>query len=146
MRTEYASPMRLPDLFREMIRRQNEAGQLWGGGRLLDETVFPLVNVWASPDEAIVTAELPGVTIDAIDVTVHQNTLTLRGKRDPEAPQGEDLITHRQERAHGPFVRTGVLPFRVDADKVSAKFERGILIVTLPRPDADKPHKVKITH
>jgi HSP20 family protein len=145
MRAEYASPMRLPDLFREMIRRQNEAS-LWGGGRLLDETVFPLVNVWASPDEAIVTAELPGVTIDALDVTVHQNTLTLRGKRDPETPQGEDLITHRQERAHGPFVRTGVLPFRVDADKVSAKFERGILIVTLPRPDADKPHKVKITH
>jgi len=146
MRTGYSAPVRLPDLFREMLRRQNEAGWLWSGARQIDETIFPLVNVWVSQDGAILTAELPGVTIEAIDVTVHQNTIMLRGKREPEAPQGENFVTRRQERAHGPFARAGVLPFRIDADKVSARFERGILEVTLPRPEADKPHKIKIAH
>ncbi len=146
MRVEHASPMRLPDLYREMMRQQNEAGRMWRRLRPMDETVFPPVDVWASPDDAIVTAELPGVTIDAIDVTVHQNTLMVRGKRDPEVPPGDDVTIHRQERAYGEFVRAGVLPFRVDPDKVSAKFERGILKVTLPRPEADKPHKIKIAH
>jgi HSP20 family protein len=76
---------------------------------------------------------------------VHQDTVTLRGKRDPEIMGGEDVIVHRQERAHGPFSRTVVLPFRVDADQVSARFDRGILILELPRPAADKPRRIAIT-
>jgi len=51
---------------------------------------------------------------------------------------------HRQERATGAFARTVVLPFRLDADKVSARFERGVLALSLPRPETDKPRQIKI--
>jgi HSP20 family protein len=57
---------------------------------------------------------------------------------------GEDAIVHRQERATGAFARTVVLPFRLDADKVSARFERGVLALSLPRPETDKPRQIKI--
>jgi HSP20 family protein len=67
----------------------------------------------------------------------------LRGQREPEQV-GEDATVHRQERATGPFARTVVLPFRLDADKVSARFERGVLALSLPRPEADKPRQIKI--
>jgi HSP20 family protein len=45
---------------------------------------------------------------------------------------------------HGPFARTIVLPFRVDADKVSARFDRGVLTLELPRPAADRPRQIKV--
>ena len=85
------------------------------------------------------------VSPDQLDVTVHQDTVTLRGKREPEALDG-DAVVHRQERPQGPFTRTVVLPFRVDADRVSARFERGVLTLELPRPESDKPRKVRIAH
>ena len=53
---------------------------------------------------------------------------------------------HRRERPHGPFTRTFILPFRADADRVSARFDRGVLTLELPRPESDKPRHVKIVH
>jgi HSP20 family protein len=120
MLTEYAAGGRRPDLFREMRRAQEEMNRLFGGLRFPLEAEFPPLNVWAGADGAIVTAEVPGVRPDQIDVTVHQDTVTLRGKRDPEAVDS-DAIVHRQERIHGAFARTVLLPFRVDADKVSPR-------------------------
>ena len=71
---------------------------------------------------------------DQLDITVHQNTVILRGKREAET-MDKDAIPHRRERAHGPFTRTVTLPFRVDADKVGARFDRGVLTLELPRPE-----------
>jgi HSP20 family protein len=139
MLTQYAAPVRRPDLFREINR-------FFGDLRAIPDVGFPPVNIWSSPEGAIVTAEIPGVTLDEIDVTVHQNTVSLRGKRDPEMTERDGARVHLQERAHGPFARIIVLPFRTDADKVSARFDRGILRIDLPRPEAEKPHKVRIAH
>ncbi len=104
---------------------------------------FPPVNLWSSRDGAIVTAEVPGVSPDKLDITVQALTVTLRGNRELEA-KGEGIVVHRHERPHGDFVRVIVLPFRVDTEKVSAHFERGILRLELPRPEEDKPRKVKV--
>jgi HSP20 family protein len=101
------------------------------------------VNVWTGADGAIITAEIPGVSPDQLDITVHGNTVTLRGKRDPESV-ANTANTIRQERAFGDFTRTVVLPFRVDPDNVAARFERGIVFVELPRPAADKPRHIKV--
>jgi HSP20 family protein len=139
MLTQYAAPVRRQDLFREINR-------FFGDLRALPNIGFPPVNIWSSPEGAIVTAEIPGVTLDEIDVTVHQNTVSLRGKRDPEMTGREGVRMHLQERPHGPFARIIVLPFRADADNVSARFDRGILRIDLPRPEAEKPHKVRIAH
>jgi len=137
--------VRLPEVFRDMRRAQEEMNRLFGGLRLAVRTQFPAVNVWANPEGAIVTAQVPGVSPDQLDVTVHQDTVTLRGKREPEALDGE-VTVHLQERVTGPFSRTFVIPFRADADRVAARFERGVLTLELPRPESDKPRKVQIIH
>jgi HSP20 family protein len=141
---EYTTATRWPDVFRETQRAQDEMNRLLAGLRFPQSAEFPPVNIWAGPDGATVIAEVPGVNPDELDITVHQDTVTLRGKRDPE-PLPSDAIMQRQERPLGPFTRTIVLPFRVDADKVSARFDRGLLTLELPRPEEDKPHQIKVS-
>jgi len=68
---------------------------------------------------------------------------TLRGSRQPEEV-GEGVTFHRRERRFGSFTRTFRLPFDVDADKVEARFQNGVLSITLPRAEADKPKKIAV--
>jgi HSP20 family protein len=75
---------------------------------------------------------------------VHQNTLTIKGRREPEAKEPEAGF-HRRERTFGPFLRTIALPFNVDPEQVKATAQNGILTVELPRPESDKPRKIKIS-
>jgi len=90
-----------------------------------------------------VTAELPGVDPNNLDISVINETLTLRGSRKPpELKEGETF--HRRERLFGEFTRTLQLPFRVDSNAVEAHVKNGVLIVKLPRAEADKPRKVAI--
>jgi len=104
----------------------------------------PAVNLWLNGDDAVVTAELPGVDARSLDVTVEGQVLTLRGeRRTVEAGQGESV--QHSERAQGEFVRTVELPFVVDAGKVSAKYERGVLEVTLPRAEAARAKLIPVS-
>ncbi|MFZ1430644.1 MAG: Hsp20/alpha crystallin family protein [Geminicoccaceae bacterium] len=139
----YPAGGRRPDPFRELRRAQNDLGRLFGSLRFMPQAEFPPVNIWAGADGAVLKATIPGVSQDQIDITVHQNTVTLRGRREPEALDG-DTVVLRQERAHGPFGRTVVLPFRVDADRAAARFAHGMLTLELPRPAADQPRRLKV--
>jgi HSP20 family protein len=104
---------------------------------------FPAVNVWSNGNEAVVTTEIPGIDPKTVDISVVGKTLTLRGSRQPEAlKEGESY--HRQERWTGQFSRTIDLPFATDAGKVEAKFSKGVLTITLPRAEADKPRKISV--
>jgi HSP20 family protein len=127
----------MPSVWDEMERLQRQMNRLFddynpGDGRSYKD--FPAVNLWSSSEGAMLTAELPGVVGD---------TLTLTGKREPEK-MGEDVRYHRQERSFGQFVRSIELPFTVDANKVEAVFEKGILYVHLPRTEAEKPKKISV--
>jgi HSP20 family protein len=144
MLADLAFGARWPDMAREMRRLQEEVNRLFGGIRPAAAGEYPPVNVWVGANGAIVTAEIPGLASDQIDITVHQDTVTLRGKREPAVPDKEATVL-REERESGAFARTLVLPFRVDAEKAAARFERGILVLELPRPAADKPRQIKIT-
>jgi HSP20 family protein len=104
---------------------------------------YPAMNVWTNPDGAIVTAELPGINPEDIDISVQNDTLTLTGSRQPNALK-EDEIYHRRERGHGGFTRSFQLPFHVEGGKVEAVFDKGILQVSLPRAEADKPKKITV--
>jgi HSP20 family protein len=132
------------DPLRQMRFAQRDMGRLFDNLRLAAPPAFPLMNIFTSADGAVVTAEIPGVVPEALDIAVHQNTVTLRGSR-PAEPVGEDAVIHRQERITGAFVRNLVLPFRVDGDRATAKFRNGVLRLDLPRPDADKPHKINVS-
>lgn len=131
------------DPFRDIRRVQGEINRLLGerGGARARE--YPPVNLWTGEEGVVVSAELAGVGPDDIDLTVQENTLTIRGERKPEAT-GADVAFHRRERIYGPFSRTIVLPYAVDAAKVEAHFHEGILMIRLPRPESEKPRRIAI--
>ncbi|WP_440660786.1 Hsp20/alpha crystallin family protein [Ensifer sp. 22460] len=131
------------DPFLEMRRMQQEMNQ-----RLSDMTAkaaqeFPPVNLWMGEDSVAVTAELPGIAPDDVDLTVRENTLTLAGERGSPA-EDEKSVWHRLERVYGSFSRTVQLPFRVDPEQVEARFANGLLEVELHRPETDRPKKIQI--
>jgi len=105
---------------------------------------FPAINVWTSQDDGIiVTAELPGVRPDEIDISLTVDTLVLSGNRSMEGIE-EGAQYHRRERTHGEFSRSFQLPCPVNKDKVEAKLEQGILQITLPRAESDKPKQILV--
>jgi HSP20 family protein len=104
---------------------------------------FPMVNVWMDGDRAIITSELPGVRPTDVDILVAGKSVTLRGSRATEdLCEGE--CRHRRERWSGTFARSIELPYLVDQDKVEARFSKGVLELTVPRAEADKPRKIAI--
>ncbi len=126
----------LEDMRREMERWFDV---LPGEGRL----VYPPVNVWTNENGAIVTAEVPGLEPQSLDVSVKQNLLTIAGERKPDE-NDEKVSYHRRERGYGKFSRTVRLPFEVEAGGVKARYVNGVLRVELPRSEASKPRKIAI--
>jgi HSP20 family protein len=130
------------DPFAVMRRLQDEVDRAFGpparaaGG-------FPAVNLWQGTDSAALTAALPGVDPADIDISVKEDVVTISGERKPPATD-EQTVWHRRERAYGRFSRAIPLPFRVDADRVEARMQDGVLQVELHRPEADKPRRVQI--
>jgi HSP20 family protein len=127
----------------QIQRAQADLNHMFGNMRFYPPPEFPLLNLWTNPDGAIVAAEVPGVSPEDLDITIRRDIVTLRGKRPPE-PANESVTVQQQERMTGPFARNIVLPFRVDAERVTAKFDRGIVTLTLPRPEEDRPHRVNV--
>lgn len=131
------------DPFLEMRRMQQEMNQRLAGLTPGTAQEFLPINLWIGEDSVAVTAELPGIAPDEVDLTVRENTLTLKGEREPR-PEDEKSVWHRRERPYGSFSRTVQLPFRVDPEQVEARFANGLLEVELHRPEADRPKKIEI--
>lgn len=105
--------------------------------------VFPLLNLEEDADNLYLTAELPGLSGQDVDLSVEGDSLTLRGERKiPEA--GEKVSYHRREREAGVFRRVITLPMKVEADKVRAAMKNGILSVTLPKAAEAKPKQIAV--
>ena len=126
--------------FRDMRLLQEEVDRL--AQRAAPQASFPGINVYAHQDAIVITAELPGVKENDLDITIHRDTVTLRGERQDEVEEAKAY--HRRERGRGSFVRTFGLPFQVDPDKVEAKLNAGILTLSLERPEHDKPKRIRI--
>lgn len=131
---------------REIERMEREMNRLFGdmyAGR--GRSAAPLINIWVNEaeEDILLTAELPGMLPEDIDIAVAGNTLTLSGTR-AEVDVPENGIVHRSECACGEFSRALRLPFMVDAGKVKAEFRKGVLQITLPRAEADKPKKITV--
>ena len=132
---------------REMERLRQEMNRLFdqvdrGPGTNLIAG-YPAMNIWSDADGVVVTAELPGVNLDELDIAVQGNTLTLKGNRSrPE--MGENVVVHRQERSYGQFRRVLQLPFEVEAGQVEAAYEHGVLRIQLPRAESAKPKKIVV--
>jgi HSP20 family protein len=131
------------DPFLELRRMQSEMNRLFSGVGYATARDFPPINIWLGDNSVVVTAELPGVTRDDVTLNLQEDVLTLQGKREPKQQQ-ENVNWQRRERAYGSFSRAVQLPFRVDADKVQARFDNGVLEVELQRLEADRPKKIEI--
>ncbi len=137
---------RMPTIWREMDQLQREMSRLMDPSyetRSFSPLSYPAVNIWTNEDDLIVSAELPGIKADDIDLNITADSLVLSGERKP-AEVGEGIRYHRQERSFGRFNRSIQLPFMVDPGKAKAVFKNGILEISLVRAEADKPKKIAV--
>ncbi|HEY8506409.1 MAG TPA: Hsp20/alpha crystallin family protein [Gemmataceae bacterium] len=133
-------------LWEEVDRIQDEMTRLFGGrfanGRG-PSAAGPRVNVWEDDQNVYVETDLPGVPLDKLEIFIKEgNQLTIQGER--PSPEFEGAVWHRQERPWGQFTRAVTLPVLVDADKVDARLEQGVLRLTLPKSEAAKPRKIQV--
>jgi len=129
-------------MWEEMERLQHRMDRMMNR-RYRPAPAFPAMNIWTNDEGAIVSAEIPGINVDDLDISVVGETLTLNGSRQLEQ-MDENSRYHRQERGYGNFTRSIELPFQVEGDKVEATYKNGVLKISLPRAAADKPKKIAV--
>jgi HSP20 family protein len=117
----------------------------WGGGEegLAPGVWIPPVDVFETPENIVLKADLPDVNKDEVDISIENNTLTIKGERKMEKEVKEKNF-YRMERSYGTFSRSFTLPPTVAADKVDASFENGVLTLTLPKREESKPKQIKV--
>ena len=118
---------------------------LSGGARQapLSPEWTPALDVYQSNDNVIAVVELPGMRKEAIEISLHDGTLTIGGERKSET-SGDGESATRTERFTGKFRRSITLPTRVDANNVNATYKDGILTVTLPKAEEAKPKQIQV--
>jgi HSP20 family protein len=129
------------DPFHDLRRLHGDITRVLGAPT--QATEYPALNVYANQDGVVITAELPGVNPEDLDISVHRETVSIKGKRDDRAADARGY--HRQERRQGNFLRTISLPFLVDTAKVKAEMTDGVLALSLQRAEEDKPKRVSVT-
>ncbi len=119
--------------------RADTSSSPWSGARL-----FPLLNVSQNEGVYTVTAEIPGLKTEDLDIKIEGDTLNLKGERKPY-DAGQDVSYHRRERAVGAFQRSLTLPTKIDAESVKATYKEGVLMITLQAEKAAEPKQISIT-
>ena len=126
------------DPFRDLIRIQHGLERLASHG---PQGWAPAVDLCETAEAFIFTAELPGLSREQVRIDVHENRLTLQGRRDARVSCDK---YHQVERGHGEFLRHFVLPQPVNADSVVADLTDGILTITVPKVPAEAPKRVVV--
>jgi HSP20 family protein len=107
-------------------------------------TPFPPVNLYESKDGYVLTAEIPGVKSEDIEVSVEGDKITIGGKRAIEYPSDGSTSLHRRERQSGSFRRAFSLPEPTDSEKVEAICRHGVLMVRLPKEESQQPRRISV--
>lgn len=103
----------------------------------------PAMDLSETDDALVLRADLPGLGRDDVSIEIEDNVLTVSGERRSEHEENQEGL-HRVERSYGSFSRALTLPRGVDAEAVTAGFDKGVLEVRVPKPVETKPHKVAI--
>ena len=136
------------DPFAEMATLRQAVDEMFNGRRNFrrqagtEEGYFP-VDLVETKDELVVKASLPGVKPGDIDISVHGQVLTIKGKVEEEHEENAQNY-YRRERRSGTFVRQLSLPEEVDSGRADAQYEHGILRLTLPKAETAKPKAIKV--
>src|ERR1700678_4406403 len=140
------------DPFREFVTLQDRMNRLLRDSRgpegqdesLTTSAFAPPVDVYEDEHNITLKIEVPGIDEKDIDVRIENNTLTVHGERKFEKEEKEENY-RRVERQYGSFTRSFTLPTTVDAEKVSANYDKGVLNITLPKKAEAKPKQIKVT-
>jgi HSP20 family protein len=104
---------------------------------------YPPINIFQQGDDFVAVIELPGVDKNDLQIEAKQNTIRISGKKTIVHEQGASV--HRRERVWGTFDRTISVPVQIDADGIRAEYRDGVLALSIPRAERDKPKTIKIT-
>ena len=129
--------------FTETTRLSDAMNRLFDGGAG-GPAWTPAIDVAEDPDKITLTADLPGLRQEEIDIQIEKDVLTLKGERNLKREGAGDHY-RRYERAAGSFVRAFTLPKSVDAENVSAAMKDGVLTLVLPKRPEAKPKQIKIS-
>ncbi len=134
--------------FRELASFQSEMSRLLNGlfdgpGRVTQSWV-PALDVWETENEVVYAFDLPGIPEDKISIEVKDETLTVSAERE-KTEEAKDEGFYRFERRYGSFARAVGLPQGTDPDKISARYENGVLELRVPKPEAAKPRRIALS-
>lgn len=119
----------------------------WSNGETATARLWaPAMDVVEHPDSYLIAIELPGVNPDTVELSFEQNTLAVRGTKEPtiQRREGTEIRVYNAERASGNFERVVRLPEHVDGDRIEASFDRGVLTIRVPKSAAAQPRKIQI--
>lgn len=136
------------DPFREMLAIRNTMERLLDSAVTSPSTLQPAtlglaLDVAESENEYVVKASLPGVSLNDLEITYTNNTLTIKGEVQEEQ-ELEEARYHLRERNYGSFARSITLPAGVDSENIEADYEAGVLTIRLPKAEEIKPKKITI--
>ena len=137
-------PIRGFSTLHDQVNRLLNAGISGQGDESALTTWAPAVDIYETPNELVVKADLPDVNEKDIDIRVENNLLTIRGERKFEKSVSEDNYL-RVERTYGAFSRSFSLPNTVNSEAIAAEYKNGVLTVNLPKREESKPRQVKVT-
>ena len=104
----------------------------------------PAVDIKEDVDRFTVTADLPGVNPEEIEITMDKGALTIKGERKHESKENKNGY-HRVERSYGSFVRRFTFPDNVDVEKIEASGKEGVLTIVIPKSEKAKPRKISVS-
>ena len=136
---------------RELNSLQSEMNRLFdtvfeqpsGGSRNVMRRWMPAMDLVETTDHFVLRADLPGMSEEDVKIELEDTTLTVSGERKAEHEDRSEGY-YRVERAFGSFARTLTLPQGVDPEAVTASFDRGVLEIRVPKPEARKPRRIEI--
>jgi|SRR3990172_3911128 len=140
-------------MFRDLMRLQDRMNRMFEETfpvRREDDDLFtrgnwaPAVDIYEKDNSIVLKADIPDVDPKDIDIRVEGNRLYLKGERRFEKETKEENF-HRLERSYGSFARSFAFPYQISADKIEAKYQNGVLHVTLPKREDAMPKKIKIS-
>ena len=139
--------VRFADPIDALFRLQRALDQRLDSDWLEDATTgtgaFPPINVFKRGTDFAAFIEMPGVRKEDLTVEARGSTIRISGKK--VVDYGDKASMHRRERVAGSFDRTITLPVRLDANRIAADYRNGMLVLTLPRAESDKPKSIKVS-
>ncbi|MFB3895651.1 MAG: Hsp20/alpha crystallin family protein [bacterium] len=136
--------------FRDVVGLRDEMDRLFdnffarsGERGTFDTPWAPTVDIYETKEAVVIDAELPGMKQSDIEVSVTDNTLTIKGEKKQEKNTQEENF-HRVERIYGSFSRSFTLPVGVHAEKIKAVYKDGVLKITLPKAEEVQPKQIPI--